>query len=205
MPLPASYNNFQDTILYSHDELIVVKVYEALTAKEKMRQMVNSEDAAGLSGEALNVRVRSEQKMSNSGGKEKGNQKGRSKSKEPSDELFCRYYKRKIIIVRTVGNCRTRRRGMTRRSQRVKLLVVPLIIVLIMVIFLLLLLDVLLNDALWILDSACSYHVCINRDLFSIMNRCKMEVLFEWAIILLVKLLAWAPCRSRCLMGLFTH
>jgi hypothetical protein len=95
MPLPASYNNFQDTILYSHDELIVVKVYEALTAKEKMRQMVNSEDAAGSSGEALNVHVRSEQKMSNSGGKEKGNQKGRSKSKKPSEDLFCIYYKRK--------------------------------------------------------------------------------------------------------------
>jgi hypothetical protein len=71
--LPASYNNFRDTILYSHDELTVAKVYEALTTKEKMRQMVNSEDATGSSGEALNVRGHTEQKKSNSGGKGKGN------------------------------------------------------------------------------------------------------------------------------------
>jgi hypothetical protein len=31
--LPTSYSNFRDTILYSHDELTVSKVYEALTAK----------------------------------------------------------------------------------------------------------------------------------------------------------------------------
>jgi hypothetical protein len=35
--LPISYINFQDTILYSHDELTMVEMYEALTAKEKMR------------------------------------------------------------------------------------------------------------------------------------------------------------------------
>jgi hypothetical protein len=71
--LPASYNNFRDIILYSHDELTVAKVYEALTTKEKMREMVNSEDATGSSGEALNVRGRTEQKKSNSGGKGKEN------------------------------------------------------------------------------------------------------------------------------------
>jgi hypothetical protein len=51
----------------------------------------------------------------------------------------------KIIRLIIVGNCRTRRRGMTRQSLRVKLVVVPLlplIIVLIMVMFLLFLLDV---------------------------------------------------------------
>jgi hypothetical protein len=73
----------------------MAKVYEALTAKEKMRQMVNSEDAAGLSGGALNVHGFTEQKKSNSGGKGKGNKRGHSKSKGPSDELFCRYCKRK--------------------------------------------------------------------------------------------------------------
>jgi hypothetical protein len=53
--LPVSYNNFQGTILSSHDELTVAGLYEALTRKEKIRQMVNSEDAIGSSGEALNV------------------------------------------------------------------------------------------------------------------------------------------------------
>jgi hypothetical protein len=58
--LHALYNNFRDTILYSHDELTVVKVYDALTAKEKMRQMVNSKDVASSSGKALNVCGRTE-------------------------------------------------------------------------------------------------------------------------------------------------
>jgi hypothetical protein len=53
--------------------LTIAKVYEALTVKEKMRQMVNSEDVASSSGEALNVCGRIEQKKSNSGGKGKGN------------------------------------------------------------------------------------------------------------------------------------
>jgi hypothetical protein len=73
----------------------VAKVYEALTTTEKMRQMVNSEDAAGSSGEALNVHGHTEQKKSNLGSKGKGNQRGRSKSKGSSNELFCRYCKRK--------------------------------------------------------------------------------------------------------------
>jgi hypothetical protein len=60
--LPASFSNFRDTILYSRDTLTVAEVYEALTAKEKMRQMVNSEDAAGSSGEALYVHGRTDQK-----------------------------------------------------------------------------------------------------------------------------------------------
>jgi hypothetical protein len=110
-----------------------------------MRQMVNLEDVAGSSGEALNVQGRTEQEKTNSGGKRKGNQRGLSKSKCPSNELFYRYCKRKIIILITVRNCKTRRRGIARQSLRVKLMVVPLlplIIVLIMMIFLLLLLNV---------------------------------------------------------------
>jgi hypothetical protein len=72
----------------------------------------------------------------------------------------------KTIILRTVENCRTRRRGMPHQSIRVKLMVVPVIIVLIMMMFLSLLLDA-SNDFVWILDSTCSYHVCINKALFS--------------------------------------
>jgi hypothetical protein len=58
--LPESFSNFQDTILYSRDTLTVAEVYEDLTMKEKMRQMVNSEDVADSSGEALYVRGRSD-------------------------------------------------------------------------------------------------------------------------------------------------
>jgi hypothetical protein len=113
----------------------------------------------------------------------------------------------KIIILITIANCRTRR-GTTHQSLRVKLMVVPLmplIIVLIMVIFLLLLLDVHLTITFGYLILL----VCIMSTLIELclvpMIRCRMEVLFRWARILLVKLLACALCRSRCLMGLFTH
>jgi hypothetical protein len=41
--LPSSFANFRDTILYSRDTLTVNEVYEALQAKEKMKQMVSSE------------------------------------------------------------------------------------------------------------------------------------------------------------------
>jgi hypothetical protein len=104
----------------------------------------------------------------------------------------------KIIILRIVRNCRTRRRGMTHQSQRVKLMVVPLL-PLIMVMFLLLLLDV----HLMIPFGNLILHVHIMSALIELslvlMYWCRMEVLFGWAIILLMKLLAWAPYRSRCL------
>jgi hypothetical protein len=40
--LPALFSNFRDTILYSHGTLIINKISQALTVKEKMRQMVYS-------------------------------------------------------------------------------------------------------------------------------------------------------------------
>jgi hypothetical protein len=144
----------------------MAKVYEALTTKEKMRQMVNSEEAVGSSGEALNGHGRTEQKTFNSGGKGKGNQRGRSKSKGPSDELFCRYRKRKN---HNIDNCwklqnkekrndTSKPKGKTDGSASVASDNG----------------DVRIafagcgsDDSLWILDSACSYHVCFNRALFS--------------------------------------
>jgi hypothetical protein len=61
------------------------------------------------------------------------------------------------------------------------------------------------DDAQWILDSACSYHVCITDLCLVPMKLCRTEALFGWAIIPLALLLAWAPCRSRCSMGLCAH
>jgi hypothetical protein len=114
----------------------------------------------------------------------------------------------KIIILRTVENCRTRRRGTTRQSLRVKLMVVSmlsLIIVLIMVMFLLPLLHVHLMSPFGYLILLVHIMSALIEICLVLMNQCRMEVLFGWAIILLVKLLAWAPCRSRCLMGLFAY
>lgn len=46
--LPSSFANFQDTILYSYDELTVAEVYEALQQKEKMKNMLQSEESSTI-------------------------------------------------------------------------------------------------------------------------------------------------------------
>jgi hypothetical protein len=85
----SSFANFRDTILYSRDTLTVNEVYEALQAKEKMKQMVSSEGSAS-NGEALSVRGRTKNK-SNDGyrGKNSNGYRGRSKSRGKG-EKFCR-------------------------------------------------------------------------------------------------------------------
>ncbi|KAI3790253.1 hypothetical protein L2E82_03169 [Cichorium intybus] len=50
--LPSSYSNFRDTILYSRDTLTLHEVYEALHAKEKMKDMVSTEGSSSK-GESL--------------------------------------------------------------------------------------------------------------------------------------------------------
>jgi hypothetical protein len=196
--LPTSFSNFRDTILYSRDTLTVAEVYEALTVKEKMRQMVNSEDAAGSSGEALYVHGRSDQKKSYSGGKGKGkNQRGRSKSRGPSDELFCKYCKKMNNVIKNCYKLQKRRTGTRTRVRSVVLSLLPPKIILIMVMFLLPLLDVLmmmLNGSSILL--ACIMFALTNLYLLPI-KLCRTEALFGWEIILLALLLAWAPCRSR--------
>jgi hypothetical protein len=131
--------------------------------------MVNLEDATTSSGDALNVHGHTEQKNANSGGKGKGNQRGRSKSKGPSDELFCRYCKRKNHNIDNYCKLQNKKRNNTSKPKGKT--------------------DGSASDAsdnssdngdilnafarcasddyLWILDSACLYHVYINRALFS--------------------------------------
>jgi hypothetical protein len=89
--LPSSFANFRDTILCSRDTLTVNEVYEALQAKEKMKQMVSSEGSAS-NGEALSVRGRTQNK-SNDGykGKSSNGYRGRSKSRG-NGEKICRYW-----------------------------------------------------------------------------------------------------------------
>jgi hypothetical protein len=110
----------------------------------------------------------------------------------------------KIITLITVENCRTRRRGMPRQSLRVKLMVVPLL-PLIMGMFVLLLLDVDLMIPFGYLILLVHIMFALTELCLALMNQCRMEVLFGWALILLARLLAWALCRSRGLMGLFAH
>jgi hypothetical protein len=84
--LPTSFSNFRDTILYSHDT-------------QKMRHMVNSEDATSMNGEALHVFGHTKQNKSNLSGKGNNNQRSHSKSKGLSGDLFCRYCKRKNHVI----------------------------------------------------------------------------------------------------------
>jgi len=92
--LPSSFTNFRDTLLYSHDTLTLDEVYEALQAKEKMKQMVSSEGSTS-NGEALSVRGRTHKKSNNGyRGKSSNGYHGRSKSRD-KDEKFCRYCKKK--------------------------------------------------------------------------------------------------------------
>jgi hypothetical protein len=148
----------------------MAKVYEALTTKEKMRQIVNLEDAGGLSGEALNVRGRTGQKKSSSGGKGKGNQRGHSTSEGPSGDWFCRYCKKENHEIENCWKLQNKEKrnntfkpkGKTDGSASVAsdnssdngdVLIAFT--------------GCASNDAHWILDFACSYHVCFNRALFS--------------------------------------
>lgn len=91
--LPSSYSNFRDTILYSHDTLTLNDVYEALHAKEKMKQMVSTKSSSSQA-KGLFVCGRTKKKNSNYGsrGKSSNSYKGRSKSRDKYKS--CRYCKR---------------------------------------------------------------------------------------------------------------
>ena len=92
--LPGSIANFRDTILYSRDTLTMNDVYEALQAKERMKQMVSSEGSTS-NGEALSVRGRTHKKSNNGyRGKSSNGYHGRSKSRD-KDDKFCKYCKKK--------------------------------------------------------------------------------------------------------------
>jgi hypothetical protein len=72
------FANFRDTILYSHDELTLQEVCEALAQKEKMKLMFRSEESSSK-GEAFTDRGRDGNKSSKPENRWKS--KGRSKSK----------------------------------------------------------------------------------------------------------------------------
>ena len=96
--LPGSYANFRDTILYSHDTLTMNDVYEALQAKEKMKQMVSSEGSTS-NGEALSVHGRTHKKSNNGyRGKSSNGYHGRSKSRD-KDDKFCKYCKKNTHFI----------------------------------------------------------------------------------------------------------
>jgi hypothetical protein len=85
--LPSSFENFRDTLLYSHDSLTLDEVSEALHAKEKMKHMVSSE-VSPCKGEALSIHGRTENKFNRNRGKSCNGYKGRSKSRGRGEKLW---------------------------------------------------------------------------------------------------------------------
>jgi hypothetical protein len=168
--LPSSFANFRDTILYSRDTLTVNEVYEALQAKEKMKQMVSSEGSAS-NGEALSVRGRTQNK-SNDGykGKILNGYRGRSKSRGKG-EKFYRYCKKDTHFISECYKLKNKeKRTGTYRPKgnfdegnaSVAATIDSLDRSEVLVAFV----GCANNGDEWILDSATSFHICINRDWF---------------------------------------
>ena len=119
--LPTSYSNFRDTILYSRGTLTLNEVYEALHAKEKMKEMVSAESSSSQA-EGLFVRGRQKEKGSYSGsrGKSSSGYKSRSKSRVKGDK-FCNYCKKDNHYITECYMLKTRKSEMAHLSQEVKL------------------------------------------------------------------------------------
>jgi hypothetical protein len=129
-----------------------------------MKQMVRSKESTS-NGEALAVRGREEQRNPKSGniGKSQG-ERGHSKSK--NNDKFCRYYKKNNHVIEDCWNLKNKERRKNKSQEDGKaaiasgdssdsgevLIAFP---------------GCVSMNYEWILDSACSYHVCINKDWFS--------------------------------------
>ncbi|CAD6342994.1 unnamed protein product [Miscanthus lutarioriparius] len=165
--LPNSYANFRDTILLSRDELTLKEVYEALQSREKMRGMVQNDGTSSSKGDALHVRGRTENRSSNDGndGRKNYERRGRSKSKPHGNKKFCVYCK---LTNHNVEDCRKVQNKEKRKNKSAGKVSVAAAAS-----------DDDSRDCLvvfagcvaghdeWILDSACSFHICTNRNWFS--------------------------------------
>jgi len=161
--LPGSYPNFRDTILYSRDELTLHEVCEALSQKEKMKQMVRTDDSAP-NGEALSVRGREEQRNKKPG--------DRGRSKSAKKDKFCRYCKKNNHVIEDCYKLQNKeKRNGTNRSKNKSGENGKASVAVgddsdggeILIAFA----GCVSMNSEWILDSACSYHVCTNKDWFS--------------------------------------
>ena len=83
--LSASYSTFRDTILYSHDTLILDEVYDTLFSKEKIDKQLlgNSKNQ----GDDLLIRGKTHDRNSDG--------RGKNRSKFRNKEKTCNYCKKK--------------------------------------------------------------------------------------------------------------
>nr|ABA99467.1 retrotransposon protein, putative, Ty1-copia subclass [Oryza sativa Japonica Group] len=152
--LPSSYANFRDTILLSHDELTLAEVYEALQNREKMKGMVQS-DASSSKGEALQVRGRFERRTYNDSN---DHDKSQSRGKK-----LCKYCKKKNHFIEECWNLQNKEKRKSDGKASVVTSADNSDSGDCLVVFA----GCVANHDEWILDTACSFHICINRDWFS--------------------------------------
>ena len=168
--LPSSYANFRDTILYSRDTLTLKEVYDALHAKEKMKKMVPSE-GSNSQAEGLVVRGRQQEKNTKNQSRDKSSSSYRGRSKSRGRYKSCKYCKRDG---HDISECwklqdKDKRTGkyipkgkkeeegkaavVTDEKSDAELLVAYA--------------GCAQTSDQWILDTACTYHMCPNRDWFA--------------------------------------
>ncbi len=166
--LPTSFANFRDTILYSHDTLTLKEVYEALHAKEKMKQMVST-DGSTSNGEGLIVRGRTKEKNSHNSQRDKSSNGYMGRSKSRGKEKFCRYCKKNNHDISECYKLKNKEKRKGKSNEEGKASVAA-------------------SDNSsdgetlvafagcassgdeWIIDSAASFHICIHRDWFTTYN-----------------------------------
>ncbi|KAG8503582.1 hypothetical protein CXB51_001580 [Gossypium anomalum] len=168
--LPPSYSTFKDTILYSHESLIVDEVYESLTSYDKMKYLVVKPDSQG---ESLIARGRQDRNADNDRGRTQErnpHSKSKGRSKPSNSGKTCNFCKKKMAhksecyklqnkIKREAANQKGKQPENFGEADVVEdysdgeLLVTSV------------------NDSKvseeWILDSDCTFHMSPNRDWFT--------------------------------------
>jgi hypothetical protein len=141
-----------------------MKFVRLLHRKKKIKQMVRSEESTS-NGEALAVRGREEQRntKSRNRGKSQG-ERGRSKSRN-NNKLFCKYCKKTNHMIEDCWKLKNKEKRKNKSGDDGKVVVVSgdsdnggVLIVFPVCVSM---------NSKWILDSTCSYHICINKDWFS--------------------------------------
>ena len=173
LSLPPSFDNVRETICLARDTLTLAEVYEALTTRETMKGMVQSVSSSSK-GEGLQVRGRPEHRNYNNNNYNRDKStNGRDRSKSRGKDKFCRYCKKNNHVIddcwklqnkeKRAGTYKPKNKsdgdgkasvasGAESSDSGDALVVFAGCVV---------------GRDEWILDSACSFHICINRDWFS--------------------------------------
>ncbi len=168
--LPSSYANFRDTLFYSRDTLTLKEVYDALHAKEKMKKMIPSE-GSNSQAEGLIVRGRQQEKNRKNQSRDKSSSSYRGRSKSRGNYKSCKYCKRDG---RDISECwklqdkdkRTEKyisKGKKEEEGKAAVVTDEKSDAELLVAYA----DCAQTSDQWILDTACTYHMCPNRDWFA--------------------------------------